>query len=144
MKFNYRKLAALTVCLLALCAIGSAQDFASKVRVDVPFSFYAGGTLLPAGEYSFALNRETSNIAIRGEIESAGTFLLGAPENATKGSFVTLTFRSDGQGGFVLERFQGPDFGFSFAARKAGKKSGLVADSHASGGAEVVIATLIK
>jgi hypothetical protein len=123
MKTNHRRLVALALFILALNVATFAQDFTSKFRVNIPFSFYAGSKMLPAGDYIFSLNRETSNIAIRGDNQNAGAFLFGSPNDSLNNGLATLTFHTDGNGGYVLEKFQGPDFGLSFAARKGGAKA---------------------
>ena len=143
MKTNYRKLMALGLFVLALNVIALAQDFTSKVRVNIPFSFYAGDKELPAGDYTFALNRETSNIAIRGESQSAGAFLMGSPNDSSSGGLVTLTFHSNGNGAYVLEKLQGPDYGLNFAKTKgAAKTVSASANGVASPDTRVVIARL--
>ena len=145
MKNNYGRLVALALFVLALNTIVLAQDFTSKVRVDIPFSFYAGDQMLPAGQYTFALNRANSNIAIRGTDTNAGAFLLGSPNSFSNTSLATLTFHSNGSGGYILEKFQGPDFGFAFANRKTGTK--IAANnpkSQSSRDTQVVIAALTK
>jgi len=142
MKTNYRRFAALGLFLLALNAMTLAQDFISKIRVNIPFSFYAGDKMLPAGDYTFALNRETSNIAIRGDNSGAGAFLFGSPNDAVNTGLATLTFHSNGNGGYVLAKFQGPDFGFSFAQHKAPKTATAVVKDQARPDTRVVIAKL--
>ena len=142
MKTNYRRFAALGLFLLALNAMTLAQDFISKIRVNIPFSFYAGDKMLPAGDYTFALNRETSNIAIRGDNSGAGAFLFGSPNDAVNTGLATLTFHSNSNGGYVLEKFQGPDFGFSFAQHKASKTATAVVKDQARPDTRVVIAKL--
>jgi len=144
MKTNYRKLVGLGLFLLALNAAVLAQDFTSKVRVNIPFSFYAGDKELPAGDYSFALNREASNIAIRGENQGVGAFLMGSPSGSVSSGLASLTFHSDGNGGYVLEKFQGPDFGLNLAARKTAKTAGVVAKAQAGPDTRVVIAALMR
>ncbi len=145
MKSNYGRVLALALFALALNTIALAQDFTSKVRVDIPFSFYAGDQMLPAGQYTFALNRGNSNIAIRGTDTNAGAFLLGSPNNFSNTNLATLTFHSDGSGGYILEKFQGPDFGFAFASRKGGTKIAVNnPKSQPNRDTQVVIAALTK
>jgi len=142
---NYRRLVALALFVLALNTMVLAQDFISKIRVNIPFSFYAGDKMLPAGQYTFALNRANSNIAIRGEDQAAGAFLFGSPNSFSNGGNATLTFRTDGNGGYVLEKFQGPDFGFAFANRRnSAKVAANDPKSQPSHDTQVVVARLIK
>ena len=145
MKTNYRKLVALGIFILALNAVTLAQDFVSKVRVNIPFSFYAGDKMLPAGDYVLSLNRETSNIAIRGESHSAGAFLFGSPNDVINTGLATLTFHSNGNGEYVLGKVQGPDFALSFPARKAkAKVASTAAAAQPNHDSQVVVASLIK
>ena len=64
MKEKYRKLVVLALFVLALTGASLAQDFSPKVRAQIPFSFYAGGKILPAGNYTLAIHRESNNVAI--------------------------------------------------------------------------------
>ncbi len=101
--------------------------------------------MLPAGQYTFALNRTNSNIAIRGEDQAAGAFLLGSPNSFSNGGLATLTFRTDNNGSYLLEKFQGPDFGFAFADHKTGAK--VAADkpqNQPNHDTQVVIAAMIE
>ena len=52
MNTNYRKLVALASIVLALSGLVLANDFTPKVRASIPFDFYAGGKMLPAGTYT--------------------------------------------------------------------------------------------
>ena len=145
MKSNYGRLVALALFVLALNTIVLAQDFTSKVRVDIPFSFYAGDQMLPAGQYTVALNRANSNIAIRATDTNAGAFLLGSPNSFSNASLVALTFHSSGSGGYILEKFQGPDFGFAFADHKTGTKVAANSPkSQPNRDTQLVIAALTK
>ena len=80
MKEHYRRMAALALLVLALHAATLAQAFSPKVRAQIPFSFYAGGKILPAGSYTLAVNRETCNVAIFQTSTGIGTFLLGSAQ----------------------------------------------------------------
>ena len=145
MKANYRKLVVLGLFLLALNTVLLAQDLSSKVRVNIPFAFYAGEKMLPAGNYTFSLNRETSNIAIRSEDSDAGVFLFGSPNFTSSNALATLTFHSNSNGRYLLEKFEGPDFGYSFPEHKTGAKaSGAVAKIQTSPDTRVVIARLLQ
>ena len=76
MKEHYRRLAALALFVLALNAAALTQDFGPKVRAQVPFSFYAGGKMLPAGTYTFAVNRENHTVAISQYTRGSRLFFL--------------------------------------------------------------------
>jgi len=52
MKFTHRLLALLSSIVLLLAAAVTAQTVAPLIRVNVPFEFQVGNTVLPAGDYS--------------------------------------------------------------------------------------------
>jgi hypothetical protein len=141
MKEHYRRLAALALFVLALQAAALAQDFSPKVRAQIPFSFYAGGKMLPAGVYTLAVNRESHNVAIFQDNKGIGTFLLGSPSDDSNNGRSVLIFRNNGEGTYVLQKMAGPDFGVNFNIGKA--VSRLAQDSSANY-TEVVVAELVR
>ena len=52
--------------LLLLSSMASAQ-VVQRVAVTVPFAFVVGSSSLPAGDYSFELNREGNRMILRSE-----------------------------------------------------------------------------
>ena len=119
MKQNYRKLVVLALVVLALTGASLAQDFSAKVRAHIPFSFYAGGKMLPAGNYTLAVNRGSNNVAIFQKDSGVGTFLIGSPHDASRNGLSLLTFRANQEGTYVLQKIEGPDLGISFVSNKA-------------------------
>jgi hypothetical protein len=115
----YRKLVALVLFTLALSGAVLAQDFSHKVRANIPFDFYAGEKMLPAGTYTLAINRGSNNVAMFQTYSGVGTFLLGSPHDASRNGLSQLVFRSNREGKYVLQTIEGPDLGLSFASRKA-------------------------
>ncbi len=140
MKETYRRLAALALFVMALHAAALAQDFSPKVRARIPFSFYAGEKMLPAGTYTLAINRESNNVAIFQNSTGVGTFLLGSRNDDSSNGRSVLIFRSNGEG-YVLQKVTGPDFGVSFHAGKEG--SHLVQD-RLGNDTQVVVAELVR
>jgi hypothetical protein len=138
-KGNYRKLVALTLFVLALSGAILAQDFSPKVRANIPFNFYANGNKLPAGTYTIAVNRVGNNVAIFQKYSGVGTFLIGSPHDGSRNGLSQLTFRTDGEGTYVLETIEGPDLGLSFASRQALSHVALDQPAH---GTEVVVIAL--
>ena len=115
---NYlRKLIALAFFAVALTGAALAQDTARIVRASIPFSFYAGGQLWPAGEYTIAVNAENHSITI-GEI-ATGTrsFLLGSSDDSSRDSRTVLTFKLVAGDVYALRELQGPDLGLSFNSK---------------------------
>ena len=141
MKEHYRRLVALALFVLALNAAALAQDFGPKVRAQIPFSFYAGGKALPAGSYTFSINRQNSNVAIFQSNTGIGTFLLGSPHDGSNTGRALLTFHASDEDVYVLQRLEGPDFGLSFNAVKAVSR---MAQDMTANATQVVVAELVK
>jgi hypothetical protein len=141
MKANYRRLAALALFVLALSAAALAQDFGPRVRAQIPFSFYAGSKALPAGSYTFAINRQSLNVTIYQNEKGVATFLLGSPHDGSKNGLALLTFRTNDEGPYVLQQLQGPDYGLSFSS---GKALSRLVEERPAGATQVVIAELLK
>ncbi len=141
MKEHYRRLVALVVFVMALNAAALAQDFGPKVRAQIPFNFYAGGKAMPAGNYTFAINRQNHTIAISQYGQGIGAFLLGSPHDSSNNGLTKLTFRTNDEDVYVLQNLEGPDFGLSF---KAGKAVSSVAQDNPATATQVVLAQLVK
>ncbi len=114
MKVYLCKLVAAALFMLALSGAALAQDFEHQVRANIPFNFYANGKLQHAGSYTFAINLDTQNIVMASREKNTGWFLRGSPEDGSKKSVALLTFRTNGQDVYVLQKVQWPDFGVSF------------------------------
>jgi hypothetical protein len=129
MTTNLRKLIALASIVLALGGALLAQDFSPKLRASIPFDFYAGGRVLPAGMYTISVNSESHNIAVRKD-SGSGTFLFASQIDGSRDGRSFLVFRTNGQGTYVLEKIEGQDLGYSFPVEKS--LSHLAADTHAN------------
>ena len=117
---NYlRKLMALAFLALALtgAALAQAQIDAQLVRVSVPFSFYAGGQLLPAGEYTLTVNEKYHAVALAQNATGSRSFALGSPDDTLRGDHIVLTFKLVAGDVYALREVQGPDLGVSFNAK---------------------------
>ncbi len=136
---NYRRLVALALFMLALNIAALAQDFRPKVRADIPFRFYAGGKVLPAGSYTLAVNSGSHNVAIF-QSNGIGTFLLGSPNDGSSNGRALLTFRLNNEDVYVLQKIQAPDVGISFDLGKMSTR--LVENQPAS--TQVVLARLVR
>lgn len=117
MKTNYRKLVALASIVLALSGAVLANDFAPKLRASIPFNFYAGGRMLPAGNYTISVNSESHNVGIWKD-SGVGTFLFASQIDGSRDGRSFLVFRNNGEGTYVLEKIEGQDLGLSFPAEK--------------------------
>ena len=136
---NYRRLVALALFMLALNIAALAQDFRPKIRADIPFRFYAGGKVLPAGSYTLAVNSGSHNVAIF-QSNGIGTFLLGSPNDGSSNGRALLTFRLNNEDVYVLQKIQAPDVGLSFDLGKMSTR--LVENQPAS--TQVVLARLVR
>ena len=119
MKEKYRKLVVLALFVLALTGASLAQDFSPKVRANIPFSFYANGKMLPAGNYTLAVPRGTNYVAIFQKDTGIGIFLIGSPKDGLRTGRSLLTFRANSEGTYVLQKFEAPKLGISFVSDKA-------------------------
>lgn len=141
MKANLRKLAALVLFMVALSGMALAQGYEHDVRAKIPFNFYAGGKLHPAGTYTFAINVLSHNVAMVSRDKNAGLFFRGVPEDGSKNGVPLLTFRTKGGDVYVLQEIQWADFGASFDVKK------VLADIGENGsvdGTTTVLAGLIR
>jgi hypothetical protein len=118
MKNNLCKMVALALFTMALGGAALAQDYAHKVRANIPFNFYAGNKLMPAGNYTFATNLSNHSVEIGQSATSSESFLQGSPYDGLKNGLALLTFRTNGNGVYALQKVQGLDFGVSFNADK--------------------------
>jgi hypothetical protein len=137
-KVNVRILVALALFALTLSGAALAQSYEYSVPVTIPFNFYADGKLQSAGTYTFAINPGTHSIQMSSD--KAARFLGGgAPEDGTNKSVAILTFRSNGAGGYVLQKAQWTDFGVSFSLKSELARSADARDFNAT---QTVIAQL--
>ena len=141
MKTSFSKLVALMLFALALDTLALAQDFDHRVRANVPFNFYASGKVRPAGEYTFAVNRQNRTIAIFQNDKGTGSFLLGSPNDGSNNGRTLLTFRTNNEDVYELQKLQEPDFGISFGAEKVPSHSAAVRPADAT---QVVVAQLVR
>lgn len=133
MKANVRIFVALALFTLALSGAALAQGYENSVRATIPFNFYVGGALHPAGTYSFTINPSIHSIAMSSDGSAARFLGGGAPEDGTnKIDDAMLTFRTNGAGVYFLQKAQWPDFGVSFNLNGALARSADVRDLNAT------------
>jgi len=118
MKATYGKVVALALVALALSVTSFSQSFSTKVRADIPFSFYAGDKLLPAGSYTFGFNSNNHSLAVLSNQKGKASFLVGYPSAASKTGMSLLVFRTNSDGAHALEEIQGANYSVGFDARK--------------------------
>jgi hypothetical protein len=130
------KLVALALFAVALTGAALAQNDAHAVRANIPFSFYAGGKLLPAGEYKISVNVEGRMVFIGQNVTGRGSFLLGSPDDRSRDGRTVLTFKLVGGEVYALRELRGPDSGMSFNA--PGSRHALSAQNQKSQSVEIV------
>ena len=136
MKKYLSKLVALALFAVALTGAARAQNDAHAVRANIPFTFYAGGKLLPAGEYKVSVDMEGHMVFIGQKATGTGAFLLGSPEDHSRDTRTVLTFKLVGGEVYALRELRGPDLGVSFNA--AGARHALSAQNQKSQSVEIV------
>ena len=112
------KMLALLLFTVMLSGAVWAQGFDHKVRAEIPFSFYAGNKMLPAGTYTFGFNIENHYLMILNNQNSAGALLMGSPDDAGMTGPSVLVFRTNGEGVYALQSLKATDFALSFQAEK--------------------------
>jgi len=121
MKKYFGKLVALAFLAVAVTGAALAQDAAHVVRADIPFSFYAGSKLLPAGEYRISINLENRIAHIEQEATGQGFLLLAHQGNdQARDQRTVLTFKLVGGEVYALSDLRGPDLGLSFRSKGSG------------------------
>jgi hypothetical protein len=115
---NYlRKLLALAFFAVALTGAALAQDNLCMVRANIPFSFYAGSQLLPAGDYTISINVEDHLITIGQKATGSKSFLSGSSDDTSRDGRTVLTFKLVAGDVYALRELQSPDLGLSFKAK---------------------------
>ncbi len=122
----------LGVIVLGLTA-AVAADTATKVRADVPFAFYAGKELIPAGSYifelrSFGMGSSASSVLIHNESGSIVTVLLTKPGDVPLGEDAHLHFNKYGVRHF-LSKVEGAGYQANLTPSRAEKEMRAQAQS---------------
>ena len=130
------KLVALALFAVALTGAALAQNDAHAVRANIPFSFYAGGKLLPAGEYKISVDMEGHMVSIGQKATGTGAFLLGSPDDHSRDTRTVLTFKLVDGEVYALREVRGPDVAVSFNA--PGSRHAVYAENQKSESVEVV------
>jgi hypothetical protein len=118
MKKHFGKLVAMTLLAVALTGAALAQDSAHMVRASIPFSFYAGGKLEPAGEYTISINAENHMVTITPNATRTGSLLLGYADDASSDGRTVLIFSLVGGEVYALRELRGPELGVSFSSKR--------------------------
>jgi hypothetical protein len=116
MKTYLGKLMALALVAMALSGAAFAQ---SAVRANIPFSFSAGGRVLPAGEYTISVNPLNHVVLIGQKATGKSSFLIGAPDDSSRDERTVLIFKSGEGEVYALRELRGPDLGVSFNTKES-------------------------
>ncbi len=111
------KLVALALFAVALTGAAPAQNSSHAVRANIPFSFYAGGKLLPAGEYIISASMDGGVITLDQHATGKASLLLGDRDDGSRDGRTVLTFKLVGGEAYALRELQTPDFGLRFNAK---------------------------
>ena len=136
MKQYLAKLVALALFAVAVTGAALGQEGSHTVRANIPFNFYAGGRMLPAGEYTISLNLDNRMVMVRQTATGAGVLLIGGPEDASRDDRSVLTFKMVDGEGYALRELQEPGLGVSFSVKES--KTTLKVQNHESKSATVI------
>ena len=109
---------ALMLFTLALNGAVWAQSFSHKVRAEIPFNFYAGDKILPAGTYTFGFNVENHTLVIVNNKNADGALLMGIPSDSRQNGSPVLVFHNNGDEAYTLESLKAPEYGLSFNSKR--------------------------
>jgi hypothetical protein len=119
MKSYLNKIVALALFAMALTGAIFAQSGMREVRANIPFSFYAGRQVLPAGEYTIAINMEDHLAIIGQRATGRSSFLPGLPDDSSRDERTVLVFKLGEGEVYALREVRGPDLALSFLAKEA-------------------------
>jgi len=119
MKKYLSKLVALALFAVALSGAVVAQDSVHTLRANIPFSFYAGSRLLPAGEYTISVNLENRLVIFHQKDNGSSSMLLGSVDEKLPGDRTVLRFKLVDGEVYALSELQGPELGVGFKAKRA-------------------------
>jgi len=86
--------AAAVLLLLAATAIFAVAQISNSVTADIPFQFYVGSKLLPAGVYKIAASANLDEITVKGP---------SGKDNAMAAVSTRLSTRSDKESNLVFD-----------------------------------------
>ncbi len=118
-------LALLGIAVLGLTAVAIANT-AARVRADVPFSFYIGKELIPAGEYIFemrslGLGASAGSVLIHNDSGSIASVVLTTPGDVRDATMAHLHFNKYGSR-YFLSKVEGAGYQANLAPTRAEKE----------------------
>jgi hypothetical protein len=133
---NLPKIVALVFFAVALTGAALAQDNAHVLRANIPFSFYAGGQLLPAGEYILSVNADDHSVILGQQATGNSSILLGSPDDSSRDYRTVLVFQLGAGDVYALREVQSPGVGVGFNAK--GQASAMRAQSQKKQSVEII------
>jgi len=116
MKNYLCKFAALALFAVALAGAAVAQTYTHTLRANIPFEFYAGDKLMPAGEYTVGINMNSRMVSIGDRATGGSAMILGLPDENWREDRTVLIFKLAGDV-YALRELKGPEESLSFNAR---------------------------
>jgi hypothetical protein len=113
MRSYFCKFLALALFAVALSGAAVAQDITYAVRANIPFDFYAGSKLMPAGEYTISVNKADHLVTIGQKATGNSSFLSGLLDDNVRNSHSVLVFQRDGDT-YALRELKSPEASMSF------------------------------
>ena len=109
------------ILLVSVAMIPARAQASARLRADIPFDFYVGGKLLPAGEYSVereAAGRDT--LRVQSADGSEGMFALTINVRGRRGQSDTprLVFHRYGDQYFLAQAWESPTAGHTLVESK--------------------------
>ena len=106
------------VAVLLSAGAWAQADLGTRLQTEVPVSFKAGNTVLPAGKYEFLVDLEANRVEIVAESTNQSAILFGSPGEASADGHFNVTIQKVG-GTYQLAGLSGGDFGIDFLPSKA-------------------------
>jgi hypothetical protein len=113
MRNYFCRFLALALFAVALSGAVLAQGITYAVRANIPFDFYAGSKLMPAGEYTISINKADQLITIGEKATGNSSFLSGLLDDNTRQSRSVLVFQRAGDT-YALRELKSPEANMSF------------------------------
>lgn len=90
--------------VLVMIGVSSAYAWTDQVeRATIPFDFYAGKRMMPAGTYNIKLDLEDNMVSLSNISDQSTVFLMGVPPGDDGGDQSELVFDRSGDSYFLRE-----------------------------------------
>jgi hypothetical protein len=130
MRKSVRSFVVLVVFAMALAGLSLAQDETYSLRANIPFDFYAGSQLLPAGVYLIDVSYATHVAALRNQDTGRTYSVVAVPANGEGSGNAVVEFDVAGDKHMLADlktASTGVNFSQSKRAMATAKHTGSVA-----------------